>query len=1619
MRHIGIFSLAVVCLLLLAGNTTYTQQADTLFYGDTPVLHENPFGAGYIAGTNEYGDIGKYQRFDFNNEIHLHGTVLHFGYMSIVGDPDTMNVVVREVESDGIPGEILASKEITTDLITVGTDGNYVEFDEPVYLSGSEFETAGLFIGFEWTETADDTFAVYADEDGEGEGAHRAWERFDDGSFNDFSTQLNPTFSWDLDTDLWISAIYSTTPGARLQVIHNAADPAAALVDIYVNGDQLLTDFGFRQATPFIDVPAEVELTIEVRPAGGAEAVGVFPVTLDDGGTYIAIANGVLDADGFAPNPNELDIEFTLFLKDDAQEESTDPNELQFIVVHGSTDAPAVDVAARGVATLVENAAYGAITDYIGVPGDRYILDIIPAGGEVPVASFVADLTNLAGGAATVLASGFLSPEDNQAGEAFGLIAVLADGTVIELPAFVDVSTVAELRAGRRDGTVYHLTGEAILTYQQSFRNQKFIQDTTAGILIDDSPGTITTAYDIYDGITGLTGRISVFGNMVQFVPGEDPGDATSSENEVIPVVLTMEEYLDDFMDYQSMLVRLENVSFVDSGTFANGQVYTITDGTLEGLFRTTFFGVDYINDPIPHANLNITGIPNSRSDGDYITARDWNDFELFYNVTFNVDMSYADAFDPETDDIYMSGSLAGWPQPGTDPSLKMEPSESDSMVYTLTLGLEEGDYQYKYFRVINDQPSWDNGEWPGDPNRNVTITDHTIVNDMWSILSPARLQVIHNAADPAAAAVDVYVNDDILLSGFGFREATPFINVPPGVELTIDIKPEGGEEAVGTFPVTLAEGGTYIAIANGVLDTVDFAPNPDELDINFTLFLKDNAQEESTEADEVQFIVVHGSTDAPTVDVAARGVGLLVEGAAYGAMTDYIGVPADEYVLQILPAGADTPVASYLADLNGLAGGAATVLASGFLSPENNQDGEAFALIAVLADGTVIELPEYVPTARLQVVHNAADPAAASVDVYVNGDTLLTDFGFRQATPFISVPAEVELTIDIKPAGGEDVVGTFPVTLADAGTYVAIANGVLDTEEFASNPDGLDIEFTLFLIEDAQEESTDPDEVQFIIVHGSTDAPTVDIAARDVAMLAENVPYGGISDYLGVPADRYIIDIFPSGADTPVASFIANLGGLVGESLTILASGFLSTGDNQEGEPFGLIAVLANGVVVELQGYFEVSSVAELRTKVGDGQVYTLTEEVVITFNSTFRGRKAIQDETAGIVIDDPAGIITTEYERYDGITGLSGTVGMFRNLVQFIPAEDPGPATSSGNVVIPEKYSFEDFELEPEVDISPKQGQLVVFEDVTVQQTGQWANQSNYTLMDAAGNTFPIRTDRVAESILYDGETTYIGTDIPEDPINIVGYVTQFDGNIQIVPRKLEDIFDASIISNFALVAPEDGERVVIEGEWFDEIVISWDEAGSDQDVSYLWIATLPELLYHVPLQINSDNDGAGTTLTVQKYQVDELLENLGIEVGDELTLKWTVVAASEDGRKYADDSFEITFERGTITNVNDIDGDLPVVFNLEQNYPNPFNPSTTINFAIPQQAQVTLEIYNMLGQRVRTLVAGENYNAGRYNVVWDGRDRSGMTVASGVYIYRINAGDFTDVKKMMFLK
>ena len=94
------------------------------------------------------------------------------------------------------------------------------------------------------------------------------------------------------------------------------------------------------------------------------------------------------------------------------------------------------------------------------------------------------------------------------------------------------------------------------------------------------------------------------------------------------------------------------------------------------------------------------------------------------------------------------------------------------------------------------------------------------------------------------------------------------------------------------------------------------------------------------------------------------------------------------------------------------------------------------------------------------------------------------------------------------------------------------------------------------------------------------------------------------------------------------------------------------------------------------------------------------------------------------------------------------------------------------------------------------------------------------------------------------------------------------------------------------------------------------------------------------------------------------------------------------------------------------------VPLVNALHQNHPNPFNPSTTISFSLRERGQASLTVYDVAGRLVRVLIDGVK-EAGPYDVTWDGRNMDGSAVASGVYFYRLETGEFAETKKMVLLR
>ena len=137
-------------------------------------------------------------------------------------------------------------------------------------------------------------------------------------------------------------------------------------------------------------------------------------------------------------------------------------------------------------------------------------------------------------------------------------------------------------------------------------------------------------------------------------------------------------------------------------------------------------------------------------------------------------------------------------------------------------------------------------------------------------------------------------------------------------------------------------------------------------------------------------------------------------------------------------------------------------------------------------------------------------------------------------------------------------------------------------------------------------------------------------------------------------------------------------------------------------------------------------------------------------------------------------------------------------------------------------------------------------------------------------------------------------------------------------------------------------------------------------------------------------------------------------GVFSPDDITISWSGIGAVFGG----------DFIDGMVYEKSDrsLNSSLPKAFNLAANYPNPFNPSTTISFQIPDNGngseRVRIAVFDIRGRLLKELVGGE-YSPGNYSVVWDGRDRNGNVLASGVYFYRMEAAAFDKIRKMILLK
>ena len=210
----------------------------------------------------------------------------------------------------------------------------------------------------------------------------------------------------------------------------------------------------------------------------------------------------------------------------------------------------------------------------------------------------------------------------------------------------------------------------------------------------------------------------------------------------------------------------------------------------------------------------------------------------------------------------------------------------------------------------------------------------------------------------------------------------------------------------------------------------------------------------------------------------------------------------------------------------------------------------------------------------------------------------------------------------------------------------------------------------------------------------------------------------------------------------------------------------------------------------------------------------------------------------------------------------------------------------------------------------------------------------------------------------------------------------------------------------------------QIHLAGAYYFNTMLQWDEAEYEVDPAN------NHIIIHAQADTGGDTNPALNT--GYQRQLAFFLRFVIREAADEQFVPVYTYSDSEYGQPIfilegGDDLMPMTVTGGLYyqtVGVTDTDPNLPVDFSLAQNYPNPFNMDTNIEFALPERTEASLDIYDVLGRHIRTVISGA-FEPGRYTVSWNGVDDSGSTVTSGMYFYRLKTTTADLTGKMVLLK
>lgn len=686
---------------------------------------------------------------------------------------------------------------------------------------------------------------------------------------------------------------------SSVQFIHNSADISVDTIDIYVNNVKVADDVKFRSSTPFLNITGgnvKIDIT-NFQTNNNSNPLYSQNITLS-GGNYIAVLEGILSL-GYSP-PRTV-VPFNIHLQGGAKTTTTAGN-VEIIFHQGSTDLRNMDLLQiPGKTKILQNVPFGSISSYFSKSADDYLFQIRETSSQKIAGEYQAFLAsnNLSGKAITLLTSGFNDPLVNNYGKNFGLFASLPSGGP-----FVQFLAVPPSQARVQ---FIHNSADASVSTVDVWANNTLLYDNLNYLYckaFEDFPSdtnivisiTPSNSVDTTNAYLQKTINLSGYKTHIFVLEGIQSNSGYSPGKSTRPFVL-------------QHISTAKEVSLFKNNTdlaFHNGS----TDLDI----------VDFYNNTLPS-------------------------FLIINNLAYSQTSGYI-PFSTQNFDLQMRAKRQG------------------IIVAQYKLPLQNLNLQDSAGLVVTSgflDPS-KNSNGNGLGLYYAPPAGGPMLGFLKARITSTLVQFLHNSPDKSVDTVDVYIGNRKVLNDFTYLHSSPFMAIRADSNLTVSIAPHNSVDSSNSFYSKSINFDTLKSRYLVIEGIKDAGYNPSSSSNPFLVRQHDGAKILAGTEHDIDVLLYNGSTDIGQLDIdeVSNSTQQLASNLAYGNFSGFHSVSNENYLLHVENNGSFSKTYGAPFKNYGLRDKAIMVLASGFMDPAQNKNGNPFGMyIALPSGGKFIKLQE------------------------------------------------------------------------------------------------------------------------------------------------------------------------------------------------------------------------------------------------------------------------------------------------------------------------------------------------------------------------------------------------------------------------------------------------------------------------------------------------------------------------------------------------------------------------------------------------------------------------------------------------------------------------------------